>query len=172
MLCIRPCRFVRQAPGTWGASKARQSIRRQHLAIRVHMCSDRRKCTVLVYDGEGAGSRSVLSAVESLRDSLSLQVKVAFQPRCPFETRHEPKLTACSFQLQDWGCCVQVEKLGPEKLLSGTWRDDCLMLVMPGGADLPYCRQLNGRGNSLIRGVPELRLCACSRALVQSVKLS
>jgi len=26
------------------------------------------------------------------------------------------------------------------------------MLVMPGGADLPYCRQLNGKGNALIRG--------------------
>jgi glutamine amidotransferase-like uncharacterized protein len=26
------------------------------------------------------------------------------------------------------------------------------MLVMPGGADLPYCRQLNGPGNDLIRG--------------------
>ena len=26
------------------------------------------------------------------------------------------------------------------------------MLVMPGGADLPYCKHLNGRGNDLIRG--------------------
>lgn len=26
------------------------------------------------------------------------------------------------------------------------------MLVMPGGADLPYCKRLNGRGNALIKG--------------------
>ncbi|KAK9916190.1 hypothetical protein WJX75_009851 [Coccomyxa subellipsoidea] len=97
------------------------------------MHPDHRIRTVLVYDGEGAGSRSVVSAVESLRNSLSPQ--------------------------------VQVQQLGPEKLLSGTWQDGCLMLVMPGGADLPYCRQLNGHGNSLIRGFVEaggayLGLCA------------
>ena len=42
--------------------------------------------------------------------------------------------------------------MGPEELLAGEWMSSCLMLVMPGGADLPYCRQLNGPGNELIRG--------------------
>jgi hypothetical protein len=56
---------------------------------------------------------------------------------------------------------MQVQQLGPEKLLSGTWQDGCLMLVMPGGADLPYCRQLNGHGNSLIRGAGPEYHCAC-----------
>ncbi|BDA44508.1 probable biotin-protein ligase at N-terminal half [Coccomyxa sp. Obi] len=89
--------------------------------------------TIRVYDGEGAGSRSVLSTVESLRNTISPQVQVAH--------------------------------LGPEELLAGVWQDGCLMLVMPGGADLPYCRQLNGRGNCLIREYVEagnayLGLCA------------
>lgn len=42
-----------------------------------------------------------------------------------------------------------------EELLEGSWRGRCLMLVMPGGADLPYCKHLNGPGNSLIRGTAE-----------------
>ena len=51
--------------------------------------------------------------------------------------------------------------MGPEELLAGHWTSSCLMLVMPGGADLPYCRQLNGAGNELIRGVlPSLALIA------------
>lgn len=41
-------------------------------------------------------------------------------------------------------------------LLDGAWRPGCLLLVMPGGADLPYCRHLDGRGNTLIRGAPLL----------------
>ena len=47
---------------------------------------------------------------------------------------------------------MQVAHMGPEELLAGEWTTSCLMLVMPGGADLPYCRQLNGLGNKIIRG--------------------
>lgn len=53
---------------------------------------------------------------------------------------------------------MQVERLTPEQLLSSCWQEDCLVLVMPGGADLPYCRLLNGRGNRLIRGGCALRV--------------
>ena len=49
---------------------------------------------------------------------------------------------------------MQVASLDTAELLEGGWREGCLLLVMPGGADLPYCRHLNGRGNSLIRGGP------------------
>ncbi len=53
----------------------------------------------------------------------------------------------------------QVGQLGPKELLQGSWQEGCLMLVMPGGADLPYCHQLNGPGNQLIRGAsPHLSL--------------
>lgn len=45
----------------------------------------------------------------------------------------------------------QVRQLDTAALLEGAWRQGCLLLAMPGGADLPYCAHLNGRGNQLIR---------------------
>ena len=45
----------------------------------------------------------------------------------------------------------QVESFAERDLLDGAWIEDCALLVVPGGADLPYCRQLNGAGNCLIR---------------------
>ncbi|RMZ57012.1 hypothetical protein APUTEX25_002244, partial [Auxenochlorella protothecoides] len=75
---------------------------------------------VLVYEGPGAGPRSVLSALESLR--------LALKPS------------------------VQVRSMASQELLAGRWRQDCLALVMPGGADTPYCQVLNGHGNQLITG--------------------
>ena len=50
---------------------------------------------------------------------------------------------------------MQVAPLDTAELLGGGWQDGCLLLVMPGGADLPYCKHLNGRGNQLIRGEQE-----------------
>ncbi len=47
---------------------------------------------------------------------------------------------------------LQVERLTPQQLLASDWQADCLVLVMPGGADLPYTRLLNGAGNRIIRG--------------------
>ena len=73
-----------------------------------------------VYSGPGAGTRSVLSTLHSLREAL-----------VP---------------------AVQVASLDAAELLAGGWQAGCLLLVMPGGADLPYCQHLNGRGNALIRG--------------------
>ena len=98
--------------------------------------------TAFVYTGPGAGSRSVLSAVESLRRAL------------------KPTLL--------------VDTLTTDQLLQGEWTNRCRMLVMPGGADVPYCKHLNGRGNILIshfvrkQGGTYLGLCAgayygCSR---------
>jgi biotin--protein ligase len=75
--------------------------------------------SAFVYSGPGAGSRSVLSALLSLRQAL--------QPH------------------------VQVETLGTEALLEGHWLQSCVVLIIPGGADLPYCRHLDGAGTRLIR---------------------
>lgn len=47
---------------------------------------------------------------------------------------------------------AQVGFLSPEALLAGGWEARCAVLVIPGGADLPYCRTLNGQGNTRIRG--------------------
>eukprot|EP00884_Botryococcus_braunii_P011023 jgi/Botrbrau1/19922/Bobra.0059s0039.1 len=60
---------------------------------------------------------------------------------------------------------IVVERILPEDVLESQWQEDCILFVMPGGADLPYCRRLNGKGNSLIREYVEnggayLGLCA------------
>ena len=47
---------------------------------------------------------------------------------------------------------AQVRAIDTAELLRGSWQDDCAVLCMPGGADLPYCQDLNGHGNKLIRG--------------------
>ena len=52
-----------------------------------------------------------------------------------------------------------------EMVLNEPWMAGCALFVMPGGADLPYCRTLNGQGNRRIsqyvqRGGAYLGLCA------------
>lgn len=79
--------------------------------------------TAYVYAGQGAGSRSVLSAVEALQQATVLNVQT----------------------------------ISAEATVQGRWTSDACLLVMPGGADLPYCQRLNGVGNSIIRG--RWRLC-------------
>ena len=75
--------------------------------------------TAFVYAGPGAGLRSVLSAVHSLREAL----------------------------VPD----VAVQQVDAATLLEGHWTEHALLLVMPGGADLPFCKHLNGEGNRIIR---------------------
>ena len=52
-----------------------------------------------------------------------------------------------------------------EAIIKEPWTPSCAMLVVPGGADLPYCRTLNGEGNRRIsqfveRGGAYLGFCA------------
>ncbi|PGH01581.1 biotin-[acetyl-CoA-carboxylase] ligase [Blastomyces parvus] len=52
-----------------------------------------------------------------------------------------------------------------EMIVNEPWTASCALLVMPGGADLPYCRTLNGEGNRRIgqfvqRGGAYLGFCA------------
>ena len=42
-----------------------------------------------------------------------------------------------------------------EELKGTTWTNSCRLLVMPGGRDLPYCRELDGIGNANIRSFVE-----------------
>ena len=54
--------------------------------------------------------------------------------------------------------------INAEQIIQGKLSDGCL-LVMPGGADLPYCKKLNGEGNRKIRhfieqGGAYLGICA------------
>lgn len=52
-----------------------------------------------------------------------------------------------------------------EQILKEPWMTSCALLVMPGGADMAYCRALNGEGNRRIKqyvqtGGAFLGLCA------------
>jgi biotin--protein ligase len=61
---------------------------------------------------------------------------------------------------------VAIAPLSAAALLDGGWRASATALVMPGGADLPYCAALDGAGVALIRefleeqGGSYLGLCA------------
>eukprot|EP00890_Picochlorum_soloecismus_P001411 jgi/Picsp_1/2270/NSC_05734-R1_biotin holocarboxylase synthetase len=97
---------------------------------------------VVVYQGPGAGSRSVLSVVQSLQRALRPYVRV--------ETIGKDGL---------------ISVLNRRDAINEDWRLDCLALIMPGGADLPYCKQLNGDGNRIIKqyvldGGAYIGLCA------------
>ena len=52
-----------------------------------------------------------------------------------------------------------------DELVGTQWRESCGLLVMPGGRDLPYCKDLNGEANKQIRifveeGGSYLGICA------------
>lgn len=88
---------------------------------------------VLVYNGPGAGTRSVQSTIHSLRAALNASITVG--------------------------------TIDPATLVRGEWRGECRLLIIPGGADLPYCKYLNGAGTRIIRDYVEsggryLGLCA------------
>jgi glutamine amidotransferase-like uncharacterized protein len=50
---------------------------------------------------------------------------------------------------------VKVKTLNADDVLKGEWVDHALAFVMPGGADLPYVKKLNGEGNKIIRSYVE-----------------
>ncbi len=59
----------------------------------------------------------------------------------------------------------KVKKVGPEEVIKGTWMVDGALIVMPGGADIPYCQHLSPLGNAKIKefvknGGAYLGLCA------------
>lgn len=56
-------------------------------------------------------------------------------------------------------------EVGGDDIIRNPWSASCALLVFPGGADLDYCRKLNGAGNRSIsqyveRGGSYLGLCA------------
>ena len=58
-----------------------------------------------------------------------------------------------------------VTTLSSKDIISGVLTDEIDIFVMPGGADIPYCEKLNGKGNKAIRHYVEqgglyLGLCA------------
>lgn len=67
--------------------------------------------------------------------------------------------------LQSFFADRRVQLVSAHDVIEGAVFEDCDIFVMPGGADLPYCRKLNGQGNQNIRDFVEgggtyLGICA------------
>ena len=130
--------------------------------------------SIRLYNGDGAGSRSVLSAVQTLQRAVIPNIKVCVcnlhSLACVGPLWSEcPDLDHSDMRAFSFPCIgQQVSQIGPEELLAGSWQDACLALVMPGGADLPYCRRLNGTGNGIIRGMACPMPLRTNGALLQS----
>ena len=59
----------------------------------------------------------------------------------------------------------KLKKIGPEEVIEGKWMVDGVLIIMPGGADIPYCQHLSPVGNAKIKefvknGGAYLGLCA------------
>ena len=144
-----------------------------------------------MYSGEGAGARSVQSAVQTLQSTLRLgppdkpAMKVpgcaawnCVRHRCmqavvTTEICQHSALHAIVYLILVLFDVMEVKTLGTADLLAGSWRRRCLMLVMPGGADLPYCRHLNGAGNDLISGgTLSMSMSSMKRHLLEVASMS
>lgn len=44
-----------------------------------------------------------------------------------------------------------IKEINAEQVINGAWRQNALAFIMPGGADLLYCKKLNGPGNLQIK---------------------
>jgi biotin--protein ligase len=60
-----------------------------------------------------------------------------------------------------------VTTINAQKVKEGVWTKNAILFVMPGGADLPYVKKLNGKGNEVIKkyvtnGGSFLGICAGS----------
>lgn len=60
-----------------------------------------------------------------------------------------------------------VATINSQQVKEGIWTQNAILFVMPGGADLPYIKKLNGKGNEIIKkyvinGGSFLGLCAGS----------
>lgn len=96
------------------------------------------KSEILVYTdgGVGASSKCVAMTIASLKKAVS-----------ELELSHAVRSTDST------------------ELLGSKWSASCQLLVMPGGRDLPYCKELDGEGNKHIRAFVEgggsyLGICA------------
>lgn len=76
----------------------------------------------------------------------------------------QKSVLACKCAIAKW-TSYDVLMLNAPALLQGEWAQDAWVLVMPGGADLPYGQKLNGKGNGIIKqyvdgGGTYLGICA------------
>lgn len=48
-----------------------------------------------------------------------------------------------------------LQEVNAENIIKGDWKSNAKCLIMPGGADLAYCKKLNGNGNQQIKNYVE-----------------
>ncbi len=48
-----------------------------------------------------------------------------------------------------------IKEIEPSEVISGNWTKDAALFIMPGGADIPYCKSLSPQGNKVIRDYVE-----------------
>lgn len=70
-----------------------------------------------------------------------------------------------------------IKTIGPDTIISGDWLADTALLVIPGGADLPYMEKLGGAGNQNIReyvqnGGKFLGICAGAYYAADSIEFA
>lgn len=68
-----------------------------------------------------------------------------------------------------------IHKIGFRELKGGAWTKDAALLVMPGGADIPYAKYLSGEGTTKIREFVEQGgsyLGICAGAYFASAKIT
>ena len=61
----------------------------------------------------------------------------------------------------------RVQYLNPSQVICDSWEEKAAFFILPGGADIPYTKELNGRGNQKIKnyvanGGAFLGICAGS----------
>ncbi|HMO02685.1 MAG TPA: BPL-N domain-containing protein [Oligoflexia bacterium] len=75
------------------------------------------------------------------------------------------KQTKCTFSKIFRDHNYQIRTINLKQLLNSSWESRCALLIMPGGADVPYDRALRGKGNAKIlnyvkQGGRYLGICA------------
>lgn len=67
----------------------------------------------------------------------------------------EASVTQLEYSLPQAMPHAEIVLLSHHDVKQGSWMEDAALFVMPGGADVPYCRKLNGVGNQKIRAFVE-----------------
>lgn len=106
-------------------------------------------------------SPNVNTLSNSLKDPLKINVLVYNGEGTSTEILKQTVITLQSFLTPYY----VVSQIDSKALINDPWPNTTAMLVIPGGADLPFCKELNGPGNSKIsdyvrRGGKYLGICA------------
>ena len=102
------------------------------------------KINILVYSGDGTSERSRIQSIQSLKAHLGSNY--AIQPVFILLPHSYPYLCTLSAHL-----LTSFIKVSTSQLLDEPWEETTALLVIPGGADIPYVRDLSPKGTAKIR---------------------